>query len=178
MATPQVLQVSTPPHTVSSQRKLFKLGGLFCFQHQPDLAIGVHLMDRYTFYLLEFLEDIHPASKANMHDLVRLCVRGVCVVLLSYLFSTSWKLPVTYLCEKHGKQEGHYRGEHGKSTQKRPVLAQGSEPKTVLLWGNRANHCASMLAWKERNNYNNSTSSNLRLANCYSQCRLVGLSNP
>lgn len=41
------------------------------FQHQPDLAIGVHLMDRYTFYLLEFLEDIHPASKANMNDLVR-----------------------------------------------------------------------------------------------------------
>ncbi|MGH0148576.1 UNVERIFIED_CONTAM: hypothetical protein FKN15_026504 [Acipenser sinensis] len=37
--------------------------------HQPDLAIGVHLMDRYTFYLLEFLEDIHPASQANMNDL-------------------------------------------------------------------------------------------------------------
>lgn len=41
------------------------------FQHQPDLAIGVHLMDRYTFYLLEFLEDIHPASKTSMNDLVR-----------------------------------------------------------------------------------------------------------
>lgn len=39
-------------------------------QHQPDLAIGVHLMDRYTFYLLEFLEDIQPASKTNMNDLV------------------------------------------------------------------------------------------------------------
>ncbi|CAF90045.1 unnamed protein product, partial [Tetraodon nigroviridis] len=37
--------------------------------HQPDLAIGVHLMDRYTFYLLEFLEDIQPSSKANMNDL-------------------------------------------------------------------------------------------------------------
>lgn len=44
------------------------------FQHQPDLAIGVHLMDRYTFYLLEFLEDIHPASKTNMNDLVRMFV--------------------------------------------------------------------------------------------------------
>lgn len=43
-------------------------------QHQPDLAIGVHLMDRYTFYLLEFLEDIHPASQANMNDLVSVCV--------------------------------------------------------------------------------------------------------
>lgn len=31
-------------------------------------------MDRYTFYLLEFLEDVHPASKTNMNDLVRMCV--------------------------------------------------------------------------------------------------------
>lgn len=46
----------------------------YSVQHQPDLAIGVHLMDRYTFYLLEFLEDIQPASKANMNDLVSVCV--------------------------------------------------------------------------------------------------------
>ncbi|XP_040422033.1 GPI-anchor transamidase isoform X1 [Cygnus olor] len=37
--------------------------------HQPDLGIGVHLMDRYTFYVLEFLEEIHPASQTNMNDL-------------------------------------------------------------------------------------------------------------
>lgn len=38
-------------------------------------------MDRYTFYLLEFLEDIHPASKANMNDLVRACVHmRVCAI--------------------------------------------------------------------------------------------------
>uniref|UniRef100_A0A3Q2DYR7 GPI-anchor transamidase n=1 Tax=Cyprinodon variegatus TaxID=28743 RepID=A0A3Q2DYR7_CYPVA len=47
--------------------------------HQPDLAIGVHLMDRYTFYLLEFLEDIHPASKANMNDLFKVCPSSQCV---------------------------------------------------------------------------------------------------
>lgn len=39
-------------------------------QHQPDPAIGVHLMDRYTFYVLEFLEEINPASQTNMNDLV------------------------------------------------------------------------------------------------------------
>lgn len=50
----------------------------YSIQHQPDLAIGVHLMDRYTFYLLEFLEDIQPASKTNMNDLVRVCLY-VCV---------------------------------------------------------------------------------------------------
>ncbi|XP_052333342.1 LOW QUALITY PROTEIN: GPI-anchor transamidase [Oncorhynchus keta] len=48
--------------------------------HQPDLAIGVHLMDRYTFYLLEFLEDIHPASTANMNDLFKVCPMSQCVV--------------------------------------------------------------------------------------------------
>lgn len=47
--------------------------------HQPDLAIGVHLMDRYTFYLLEFLEDIHPASKTNMNDLFKVCPKSQCV---------------------------------------------------------------------------------------------------
>ncbi|KAL2097825.1 hypothetical protein ACEWY4_007032 [Coilia grayii] len=47
--------------------------------HQPDLAIGVHLMDRYTFYLLEFLEDIHPSSQANMNDLFKVCPKSQCV---------------------------------------------------------------------------------------------------
>ncbi|XP_062383484.1 GPI-anchor transamidase [Sardina pilchardus] len=47
--------------------------------HQPDLAIGVHLMDRYTFYLLEFLEDIHPSSQSNMNDLFKVCPKSQCV---------------------------------------------------------------------------------------------------
>ncbi|MEQ2210153.1 hypothetical protein XENOCAPTIV_009062, partial [Xenoophorus captivus] len=55
--------------------------------HQPDLAIGVHLMDRYTFYLLEFLEDIHPASKANMNDLGR-CGSCYIFAFLSQCVST------------------------------------------------------------------------------------------
>ncbi|XP_065125726.1 GPI-anchor transamidase [Paramisgurnus dabryanus] len=47
--------------------------------HQPDLAIGVHLMDKYTFYLLEFLEEVHPASQANMNDLFKVCPPSKCV---------------------------------------------------------------------------------------------------
>ncbi|XP_024921949.1 GPI-anchor transamidase isoform X2 [Cynoglossus semilaevis] len=47
--------------------------------HQPDVGIGVHLMDRYTFYLLEFLEDIHPASKTCMNDLFKVCPKSQCV---------------------------------------------------------------------------------------------------
>ncbi|KAG8507894.1 GPI-anchor transamidase, partial [Galemys pyrenaicus] len=45
--------------------------------HQPDPAIGVHLMDRYTYYVLEFLEEINPASQTNMNDLV--CPKSLCV---------------------------------------------------------------------------------------------------
>ncbi|KAM8930151.1 GPI-anchor transamidase [Pelodytes ibericus] len=47
--------------------------------HQPDLGIGVHLMDRYTFYVLEFLEEIHPASQNNMNDLFQVCPKSLCV---------------------------------------------------------------------------------------------------
>ncbi|XP_055497294.1 GPI-anchor transamidase isoform X2 [Leucoraja erinacea] len=47
--------------------------------HQPDLAIGVHLMDRYTYYLLEFLEDIWPASQNSMLDLFKVCPTSLCV---------------------------------------------------------------------------------------------------
>ncbi|XP_063200825.1 GPI-anchor transamidase isoform X1 [Chroicocephalus ridibundus] len=47
--------------------------------HQPDLGIGVHLMDRYTFYVLEFLEEIHPASQTNMNDLFQVCPKSLCV---------------------------------------------------------------------------------------------------
>ncbi|CAL8343279.1 unnamed protein product [Merluccius merluccius] len=47
--------------------------------HQPDLAIGVHLMDRYTFYLLEFLEDIHPSSPTTMNQLFKVCPKSQCV---------------------------------------------------------------------------------------------------
>uniref|UniRef100_A0A6I8RZ84 GPI-anchor transamidase n=1 Tax=Xenopus tropicalis TaxID=8364 RepID=A0A6I8RZ84_XENTR len=47
--------------------------------HQPDLGIGVHLMDRYTFYLLEFLEEINPASQNSMNDLFQVCPKSLCV---------------------------------------------------------------------------------------------------
>ncbi|XP_016048488.1 GPI-anchor transamidase isoform X2 [Erinaceus europaeus] len=47
--------------------------------HQPDPAIGVHLMDRYTYYVLEFLEEINPASQTNMNDLFQVCPKSLCV---------------------------------------------------------------------------------------------------
>lgn len=48
-------------------------------------------MDRYTFYLLEFLEDIQPASKTNMNDLVSVCMY-VCVCVRAYTYiSPVWE---------------------------------------------------------------------------------------
>nr|KAF6500791.1 hypothetical protein HJG59_007842 [Molossus molossus] len=47
--------------------------------HQPDLAVGVHLMDRFTYYALEFLEEINPASQSNMNDLFQVCPKSLCV---------------------------------------------------------------------------------------------------
>ncbi|XP_007885455.1 GPI-anchor transamidase [Callorhinchus milii] len=67
--------------------------------HQPDLAIGVHLMDRYTYYLLKFLEDIHPASQNNMDDLFKVCPTSLCVSTPGHrtdLFQRdSWRVLIT-----------------------------------------------------------------------------------
>ncbi|KAK2540241.1 Pigk [Columba guinea] len=71
--------------------------------HQPDLGIGVHLMDRYTFYVLEFLEEIHPASQTNMNDLL-LCDKlprelGVIKEELSgYVYSHKFQVCPKSLC--------------------------------------------------------------------------------
>ena len=40
------------------------------FQHHDDPAIGVHVIDRYTYYVLQFLEEIQPNSKATLGELV------------------------------------------------------------------------------------------------------------
>ncbi|CAH3041700.1 unnamed protein product [Porites lobata] len=37
--------------------------------HHEDPAIGVHVIDRYTYYVLQFLEGVTPNSKATVGDL-------------------------------------------------------------------------------------------------------------
>lgn len=37
--------------------------------HHEDPAIGVHVIDRYTYYVLQFLENVRPDSKSTMQDL-------------------------------------------------------------------------------------------------------------
>lgn len=44
---------------------------LFLFlQHHVDPAIGVYIIDRYTYYALEFLEKVTPDSKKTMGEFV------------------------------------------------------------------------------------------------------------
>lgn len=40
------------------------------FQHHIDPAIGVYIIDRYTFYALRFLEKVQPDSALNMSSFV------------------------------------------------------------------------------------------------------------
>ena len=37
-------------------------------QHHPDTDIGVHIIDRWTYYALEFLEGVSPASQVTMEN--------------------------------------------------------------------------------------------------------------
>lgn len=39
-------------------------------QHHMDNGIGVHIIDRWTYYALEFLEKVRPGSKATLQDFV------------------------------------------------------------------------------------------------------------
>lgn len=39
-------------------------------QHHVDPAIGVYIIDRYTYYALEFLEKVEPNSKKTMGEFV------------------------------------------------------------------------------------------------------------
>lgn len=46
----------------------------FCLypQHHMDSAIGVHIIDRWTYYALEFLEKVTSSSKSTLADFVSL----------------------------------------------------------------------------------------------------------
>lgn len=40
-------------------------------QHHVDPSIGVYMIDRYTYYALEFLEKVQPFSKRTIGEFVR-----------------------------------------------------------------------------------------------------------
>ncbi|XP_054278897.1 putative GPI-anchor transamidase [Macrosteles quadrilineatus] len=47
--------------------------------HHVDPAIGVYIIDRYTYYALAFLEKVHPDSAKTMGEFLAVCPKRVCI---------------------------------------------------------------------------------------------------
>ncbi|XP_026479323.1 putative GPI-anchor transamidase [Ctenocephalides felis] len=47
--------------------------------HHVDPAIGVYIIDRYTYYALDFLEKVHQSSTRSMADFLKVCPKSVCI---------------------------------------------------------------------------------------------------
>ncbi|XP_054728245.1 putative GPI-anchor transamidase [Anastrepha obliqua] len=47
--------------------------------HHVDQSIGVYMIDRYTYYALEFLEKVQPHSKKTMDEFLQVCPKRVCI---------------------------------------------------------------------------------------------------
>ena len=82
-------------------------------QHHSDSDIGVYVVDRYTYYVLEFLENIKPNTKTTIAKLVgfwyssfRITDNSVFHFFLLWNFSLLFFLvPVHYTkyCALHSK---------------------------------------------------------------------------
>ena len=47
---------------------------------QYDLSVlGVYIIDRYTYYALEFLERVQPNSQRTMGEFMEVCPKRVCI---------------------------------------------------------------------------------------------------
>ncbi|KAH9641160.1 hypothetical protein HF086_013017 [Spodoptera exigua] len=49
------------------------------YEHHVDSAIGVYIIDRYTYYVLQFLENVHPNSKRTMSEFLAVCPKSACL---------------------------------------------------------------------------------------------------
>ncbi|KAJ8962587.1 hypothetical protein NQ318_000980 [Aromia moschata] len=47
--------------------------------HHVDPAIGVYIIDRYTYYALDFLEKVDPQSNRTMGEFLKVCPKSVCI---------------------------------------------------------------------------------------------------
>ena len=52
--------------------------------HHVDPAIGVYIIDRYTYYALEFLERVEPDSRRTMGEFLK-------------VYSSQFNVPVLYM---------------------------------------------------------------------------------
>lgn len=47
--------------------------------HHVDPSVGVYMIDRYTYYALEFLEKVQPNSQKSMGEFLKVCPKRVCI---------------------------------------------------------------------------------------------------
>jgi len=47
--------------------------------HHVDMGLGVYMVDRFTFHLLEFLETVKPNSKKKLSELKKVCPTSQCI---------------------------------------------------------------------------------------------------
>ncbi|XP_015439752.1 PREDICTED: putative GPI-anchor transamidase [Dufourea novaeangliae] len=47
--------------------------------HHLDPAIGVYIIDRYTYYALDFLENVEPSSSKTLGEFLKVCPRYYCL---------------------------------------------------------------------------------------------------
>lgn len=59
------------------------------FQHHVDPSIGVYVIDRYTYYALEFLETVTPGSKKTMGQFVSQILQLYSILSMSVDIYTS-----------------------------------------------------------------------------------------
>nr|KAG5689879.1 hypothetical protein BaRGS_002390 [Batillaria attramentaria] len=51
--------------------------------HHVDPALGVYVIDRYTYHALDFLEGVQPGSKKTMGQFLKVCPRHQCISTVS-----------------------------------------------------------------------------------------------
>uniref|UniRef100_A0A1I8NZ40 GPI-anchor transamidase n=1 Tax=Stomoxys calcitrans TaxID=35570 RepID=A0A1I8NZ40_STOCA len=47
--------------------------------HHVDSSIGVYMIDRYTYYALEFLEKVQPNTDKTMGEFLKVCPKRLCI---------------------------------------------------------------------------------------------------
>nr|CAG4646316.1 EOG090X07K0 [Macrothrix elegans] len=52
--------------------------------HHVDPAIGVYIIDRYTYYALEFLERVTPRSNHTLGQFLKVCPKYLCLSTVGY----------------------------------------------------------------------------------------------
>ncbi|CAB4058610.1 PIGK [Lepeophtheirus salmonis] len=75
------------------------LEGEDSLSHHVDPAIGVYIIDRYTYFALDFLENVQPDSNRTMGEFLKVCPKSQCISTVGTrtdLFKRDpFKVPIT-----------------------------------------------------------------------------------